>query len=50
MLPNPSCHLIMNNEQSNDLNRRDAEFAEFLKGFLRVLCGEALKGSNLNYL
>ena len=28
----------MNQEQTNALNRRDAEIAEFSKGFLRVLC------------
>ena len=33
----------MNNEQMNDLNRRDAEFAEFSKGLLRVLCDSAVK-------
>jgi len=32
----------MNHEQTKVLNRRDAEIAEFSKGFLRVLCDSAL--------
>jgi hypothetical protein len=29
-------------EQTNALHRRDAEIAEFSKGFLRVLCDSAV--------
>ena len=32
----------MNQEQTNALHRRDAEIAEFSKGFLRVLCDSAV--------
>jgi hypothetical protein len=32
----------MNQEQRNALNRRDAEIAEFSKGFLRMLCDSAV--------
>ncbi len=33
----------MNHERTNALNHRDAEVAEFSKGFLRVLCDFAVK-------
>jgi hypothetical protein len=39
---NSSCHIIINHDQTNALNRRDAEVAEFSKGFLRVLCDSAV--------
>ena len=57
---NPSSALMRMNEQICDLNRRDAEIAQFFKDFLRVrcdspwhrlpgqVCGETLKRSNLN--
>ena len=38
----PSCQVRMNQEQTNALNRRDAEIAEFSKSFLRVLCDSAV--------
>jgi hypothetical protein len=44
---------MMNKEQMNDLNRKDAAFAEFSKRITRRalrLRGETLKGSHLNYL
>ena len=36
-MSNSGCQVIMNYEQTNALNRRDAEVAEFSTGFLRVL-------------
>jgi hypothetical protein len=33
---------MMNKEQTNALNRRDAEIAGFSKGFLRLLCDSAV--------
>jgi hypothetical protein len=42
LILDPSCHVRMNMEQTNALHRRDAEIAEFSKGFLRVLCDSAV--------